>query len=150
MTEPNETVQTTDTTNPTQEEPSQSTTPLQEQEETVDLTSILKTVRKLVGYHEAYADFDADLIFYINSAFFTLNQYGVGPTTPFVVTGTEEEWTDFVEGTDLEMVKIYVPLSVRLDFDPPTNSALLAAMQERKKEMEWRLNYAVEYGGNES
>lgn len=146
MTEPNELDQTTDPN----EEPSQSITTPQEQEEIIDPTSILKTVRKLVGYHEDYTGFDLDLIFYINSAFFTLNQYGVGPETPFVITGTDEKWTDFVEGTDLEMAKTYVPLSVRLDFDPPTNSALLAAMQERKKEIEWRLNCAVEYGGTDS
>ena len=49
--------------------------------------SILRTIRKRMGPAEDYEYFDTDLIININSAFSRLCQLGVGPSTPFKITG---------------------------------------------------------------
>lgn len=108
--------------------------------------SILKTVRKMVGPSALYEVFDIDLIIYVNSVFFTLNQLGAGPEEPFKINGETETWSDFIDGDDVEAVKAYVAIRTRLYFDPPTNSSLLTAMQEQCKELEWRINHAVDKG----
>ena len=43
------------------------------------MESILTSIKKLVGIAEDYTVFDTDFIIYINSAFATLNQLGIGP-----------------------------------------------------------------------
>ena len=109
------------------------------------MDSILTSVKKFVGVGESYTHFDPDIIMHINSVFFTLYQLGIGDK-PFVITGDGEEWSDFspMAEENLEAIKSYMYLQVRLLFDPPTNAALLNAMKEMVKEYEWRLNVEVD------
>ena len=107
------------------------------------MESILESIRKLIGPSAQYDIFDNDLIMHINSAFFTLHQLGL-TEEPFVISGPDETWDEFHADTDLEAVKTYVYLKTRMYFDPPTNSALISAINEQIKELEWRLNVAVD------
>lgn len=103
--------------------------------------SILDSTKKVLGLDEAYDAFDQDIIMHINSVFADLNQLGLGPLLGFAITGSEEEWTSFIgDDPNLNAVKSYVYLRVRLLFDPPGTSYLIAAMQEQIQKMEWRLN----------
>ena len=90
--------------------------------------------------------FETDLIIHINSALSTLTQLGVGSEKGFVVTGTSETWSDFIgeERSDIEMIKSYVYMKVRLMFDPPQNSFLVDSLEKQCKEFEWRANVAVD------
>lgn len=108
------------------------------------MDSILDSIKKLLGIAEEYKHFDPDIIMHINSAFFTLNQLGVGPDEPFKIEDKSDTWDDFVSGQDVEAIKSYIGLKVRTLFDPPTNSSLLSAMNEQIKEFEWRLNVQVD------
>lgn len=110
------------------------------------MESILTSIKKLVGITEEYPHFDADLIMHINTAFMSLRQLGVGPKTGFLITSDESTWTEFLgkNNADLEAVKSYVYLRVRILFDPPANSAVLEAMKQQIQELEWRLNIEVE------
>ena len=108
------------------------------------MDSILDSIKKLLGITEEYKHFDPDIIMHINSAFFTLNQLGVGPDEPFKIEDNSDTWDDFVSGQDVEAIKSYIGLKVRTLFDPPTNSSLLSAMNEQLKEFEWRLNVQVD------
>lgn len=107
------------------------------------MESILESIRKLIGPSAQYTIFDNDLIMHINTVFFTLCQLGV-TEEPFVISGTDETWDEFHADTDLEAVKTYIYLKCRMYFDPPTNSALISAINEQIKELEWRLNVAVD------
>lgn len=108
------------------------------------MDSILDSIKKLLGITKEYKHFDPDIIMHINSAFFTLNQLGVGPDEPFKIEDNSDTWDDFVSGQDVEAIKSYIGLKVRTLFDPPTNSSLLSAMNEQIKEFEWRLNVQVD------
>lgn len=107
--------------------------------------SILTSIKKLLGITEEYEHFDQDIIIHINSVFMILNQLGVGPSNGFSITDKTAVWSDFVsEGTNLESVKSYIYLKVRLLFDPPTTSAVMESMNRMISELEFRLNVSAE------
>lgn len=112
-------------------------------------TSILTSTKKMLGIPEDYDVFDHDVITHINSAFSTLTQLGVGPSTGFMIEDDSAVWTDFIVDDDLEYnsVKTYIYLRVRQLFDPPTTSYLITAFDEQIKELEWRLNVHREETG---
>ena len=103
--------------------------------------SILISTKKILGIAEDYTVFDLDIITHINTAFSTLTQLGVGPSPGFMIEDDTAVWADFM-GSDLELnsIKSYVFLRVRMLFDPPQTSYLINAMQEQIREIEWRLN----------
>ena len=108
--------------------------------------SILKTIRRLIGPDEDYSYFDTQLIVHINAAFSRLCQLGVGPGTPFKITGLEEEWSDFIEDGFQEEVKQYVFLSVKNIFDPPSSSSVMNAYKEQIDKLEWLLRETARFG----
>ena len=110
------------------------------------MESILISIKKLIGFDKAYTQFDTDLIIHINSILMVLNQNGIGPDEGFAITGEMETWDDFIgsESNNLAGVKTYIYLKTKLIFDPPQSSALISAMKEEIKELEWRLNVQAE------
>ena len=109
--------------------------------------SILTSIKKLLGPEEEDTSFDLDITMHINSAFFNLNQLGVGPAIGFKIQDKTDVWTDFIgDRLDLESVKTYIYLKVRLVFDPPQSGFLVEAIKEQIKEYEWRLNNQAEGG----
>lgn len=107
--------------------------------------SILRSIKGLLGPDADYTEFDQDIIIFINAAFSTLTQLGLGPSEGFRITGYDEEWQDFLgDAKDLDSTKAYIFMKVKMAFDPPTSSFVLSAYQEACKEYEWRLNVAVD------
>lgn len=108
--------------------------------------SILTSIKKDLGLTETQNEFDSTIINHINSALMVLNQNGVGPKEGFMIFNEMTTWGEFIGDSTINLaaVKTYVYLSVKLDFDPPENGSLLAAMQARKTELEWRLNVQAE------
>lgn len=106
--------------------------------------SILVSIKKLLGLDIEYDAFDQDVIININSALLPLQQLGVG-SEPFYISGESEIWSDFLgDNYNLQAVKTYVYLRVRLVFDPPSSSAVMQMMQEQIRELEFRLNLEAE------
>lgn len=115
-----------------------------ENKEVVDpKNSILTSIKKLLGITESCTDFDTDIIMHINTVLMTLNQLGVG-TEGFQIEDKNAVWSEFVDPNKLAATKSYVHLRVKLLFDPPLNSAIIEAIKESIKELEWRLNVRVE------
>lgn len=110
------------------------------------MSSILNDVKKMIGPSASYDAFDTELIIHINSVFSILKQMGVGPQDEtFKISGEKEQWDDFYEeGENLEMVKTYIYLKVRLIFDPPQSSFVAEAINRQVSELEWRLNVEVD------
>lgn len=107
--------------------------------------SILTTTKKALGITEEYTHFDPDLIMYINSAFSVMTQLGVGPLNGFTITGSDEKWSDYaISDIELGFAKSYVPMKVKMMFDPPTTAALIDANNKMISEYEWRLNVEAE------
>lgn len=110
--------------------------------------SILISTKKTLGIAADYTAFDLDIITFINGSFSTLTQLGVGPAGGFAIDDDTAVWTDFI-GDDLQLnaVKTYVHLRVRLLFDPPTTAYLTDAFNKQIEELEWRLNVHREETG---
>ena len=108
-------------------------------------TSILTSIKKLLGVAEDYAEFDEDIMTHINSVFLNLTQLGVGPEEGFMIKDDTAEWEDFINNsTQLQAVKTYVYLKVKLLFDPPLSSSVTESINRMIAELEWRLNAAVD------
>ena len=109
------------------------------------MESILTSIKKLLGIDEEYTQFDSDIIMHINSVFLNLTQLGVGPSEGFQIEDDSDTWEDFIgDSNQLQAVKSYVYLKVKLVFDPPLSSSVIESMNRMITELEWRLNVAVE------
>lgn len=107
--------------------------------------SIQKTIKKLLGFEDAYKDFDTDILMHINTALMSLHQLGVGPAGGFSLSSGLETWAEFFGAhNDLHGVKTYIYFKVRLAFDPPSSSFVLASIEKQIAELEWRLNVQAE------
>lgn len=107
--------------------------------------SVLVSVKKVLGVPEDYTAFDFDIIMHINSVFSILYQMGIGPEESFYIEDDGSTWGDFFSETDLNVIRSYVFLRVRMLFDPPTTSFLLDAMTKQIQEFEWRISTQREW-----
>lgn len=102
-------------------------------------SSILKTIKKMLGVDPEYDVFDTTIETDINTALMTLDELGVGPSG-FRISGNTETWSNFLgTSTKLEGAKSYIYLRCRLLFDPPATSFVLESMSKQIAELEWRL-----------
>ena len=110
------------------------------------MESILTSIKKLLGIDPEYEHFDSDIILHINSVFMTLNQIGVGPEKTFSISDKFRTWNEFLgdREIDLNAVKSYIHLKVRLLFDPPMSSIVMESMNRMISEFEFRLNTEIE------
>lgn len=109
------------------------------------MESILNSIKKLLGIEPDDDSFDQELVMHVNTAFTLMAQLGLGPTDGFFITDATTKWTDYnPTRKDLEMMKSYIFLRVRLLFDPPQNSFLVDSIQKQCNEFEWRLNVQVD------
>lgn len=103
------------------------------------MESILISIKKLLGIMPDYTNFDDDIIIHINTAFAMLNQLGVGPKGGFMIVDENSAWEEYTTEKNLNMVKTYIYLKVRLLFDPPTSSVLVESINRSIAELEWRI-----------
>lgn len=109
--------------------------------------SILTSIKKLLSIAVEDKSFDQDIIININSVFMILNQIGVGPEKTFSIKDGTSKWIDFIGDNDeLDAVKTYIYLKVKMVFDPPASSSIMENYNELISEYEWRLNSRTDYG----
>lgn len=109
------------------------------------MESILTSIKKLLGVAEEYEHFDPDIIMHINSVLMILTQLGIGPEEGFSIEDETTLWSDFIpDSVNLDAVKSYIHLQVRLMFDPPSSGVITESMNRMIKELEWRLTVAAE------
>ena len=109
------------------------------------MDSILTSIKKLLGIDEEYTQFDNDIIMHINTVFLNLTQLGVGPEEGFLIEDDAATWDDFIgDSNQLQAVKTYVYLKVKLLFVPPLSSSVIESINRIISELEWRLNVAVD------
>lgn len=110
------------------------------------MDSILNTIKKLLGIDAADDSFDTDIIIHINSIIPNLSQIGIGPKNGFIITSSEQKWSDYIDSRviNIEGVKTYLYLKIKLIFDPPTNSTTIDSINKNLSELEWRMQLAIE------
>jgi hypothetical protein len=107
--------------------------------------SILNSTKKILGIEADYPAFDVDVITHINSTFAIVHQLGVGPEEGFAIEDESEEWGDLgLPLEQLNLLRTYLFLRVRMLFDPPATSFLIDAMNKQIEEYETRLSISRE------
>lgn len=109
------------------------------------MESILTSIKKLLMLDEDDTSFDTDIIIHINSVLSVLNQLGVGPDDGFSIADKTATWRELLGSyPNLDSVRSYVYLKVKLLFDPPTSGAVIESMNRVIGELEWRINATAE------
>lgn len=110
------------------------------------MESILTSIKNLLGIADECTDFDTAIVIHINTVFMTLTQLGVGPSMGFYITDKSTKWDAYLsDPTELQAVKTYMYLKVKLVFDPGSiGSSTLASYERTIQELEWRLNVMAE------
>lgn len=110
------------------------------------MESILTSIKKLIGINESDTAFDTDIIIHINTAFMSLTELKVGPSTGFIIMDNTATWTDFIrDPKKLAASKTYVYLRVKLLFDAESlTSSHVAAIERQIDKLEWLLNVSAE------
>ena len=115
--------------------------------------SILDDVKKCLGIAiddsdsetESYDPFNLDVLLFINATFNRIRQLGVGPEETFSIESNAETWGDFFGDTKVvEMVRAYMFLCVKMQFDPPTSSIAAEAYKSQIDKYEWCMNVDTE------
>lgn len=105
--------------------------------------NILKTIKKLIGGSVEDNSFDLDLLIHINTVFAILNRIGYAPENKFICD-EKSKWSDYLTGSeDLEMIKTYIYLKVKMIFDPPTSSVYAEAIKNNIAELETSISLLV-------
>lgn len=109
------------------------------------MESILASVKKVLGIDEVHTGFDEDIVLHINSVFAILQQMGVGPAEGFSIRDDSTVWDEYIQDVNqLNFVKSYIYLKVRLLFDPPVSSGAIESINKLISELEWRLFVACD------
>lgn len=108
------------------------------------MESILDSVKSYCGILPEATEFDSDIIMAVNAVMVVLNQFGIGPNTPFVVENREQTWEDLLGENPIGGVREYVNMRTRMLFDPPSNTYVMQALKDQIDEIEWRLLVEVD------
>lgn len=104
--------------------------------------TILNDVKTQLGPTPDDTHFDSELLIHINSVMIILYQLGVIRTPVMVDSSTE--WSAIIgDSTQLELVKTYMAMKVKMIFDPPTSGTLADSLNNIIRELEWRIAAAV-------
>lgn len=112
--------------------------------------SILSYIRKRCIGDEYEDDFDKDLVPIINMTLATLTQIGLGPSKGLFVEDEDTTWSDFISEDYsnstilLGFTKEYLYCKTRLNFDPPSSTALVEALKRSADEYEQRIKIELE------
>ncbi len=106
--------------------------------------SVLVSIKKRCGLAEEYPSFDEDILTSINTYLEFLYQIGLG-TEPKYVENASTTWGDlFGEYHEVNLVKDYIYIKVRLLFNPPDSSSVQQLLEKQASEIEWRINVSVD------
>ena len=101
--------------------------------------SILDSTKLQLGIQPDFFPFDEQIITDINTAFSVLNQLGIGPEEGFSISDNSTTWDEYTTDINLNMIKTYMGMKVRVMFDPPVSSFALDSLNKQIAEFEWRM-----------
>ena len=109
------------------------------------MSSILTDIKNLLGIDAEDTNFDTELVIFINAAISKVTQLGVGPEEGYSITGANETWESLIGSfKNLQAIKDYIYIDVRLIFDPPSNAFVVNAYRDMQNELAWRITVMVD------
>lgn len=111
----------------------------------IESPSILVSTKAMLGVAQDDTSFDSEILTFINSALAEVHQVGVGPKEGLMIFSHAEEWVDLIgTNVNLNLVKPYVYLYVKMLFDPPDIGFVITSMKEILERHLWRLMVEVD------
>lgn len=102
--------------------------------------SILDSLKTMLGILSDDTSFDNEIISHVNSFISNLTDINIGPEEGFIIEDVTSTWGDFVSDISImAAVREYLYASIRLVFDPPSNSFVVTSLEKAKDEAYWRL-----------
>ena len=103
------------------------------------MSDIITDVKQMVGASIYDNSFDVNIVIAINSALAVLSDIGISEVDNTCLNVDDAmTWDELLKGrTDIEYIKSYIHLKVKMLFDPPSSSALLDAYNRQIAEFEW-------------
>lgn len=115
--------------------------------------SVLNTIKKCLDVDPDNKDFDADILLHINSVLTIMKRLGIIPKTSKRISDDSVTWSQFIpdDSLDVEDIKDYIFLRVKLIFDPPQNQKHTDVLIDTYKEIEFGLmtQNEIKDGGEE-
>ena len=103
--------------------------------------SVLNTIKKCLDIDPDNKDFDTDILLHINSVLTIMKRLGIIPKTSKRISDDSVTWSQFIpdDSLDVEDIKDYIFLRVKLIFDPPQNQKHIDVLIDAYKEIEFGL-----------
>lgn len=115
--------------------------------------SVLNTIKKCLDIDPNNKDFDTDILLHINSVLTIMKRLGIIPKTSKRISDDSVTWSQFIpdDSLDVEDIKDYIFLRVKLIFDPPQNQKHTDVLIDTYKEIEFGLmtQNEIKDGGEE-
>lgn len=115
--------------------------------------SVLNTIKKCLDIDPDNKDFDIDILLHINSVLTIMKRLGIIPKTSKRISDDSVTWSQFIpdDSLDVEDIKDYIFLRVKLIFDPPQNQKHTDVLIDAYKEIEFGLmtQNEIKDGGEE-
>lgn len=109
------------------------------------MSSILSDVKIFCDIESDDDSFDIPITIHINGLFATLFENAAGPSDGFVVSNVKTTWDEFTSNKILQaLVKQYICIATKLEFDPSTSSTLTQALSAKADELLWRIREYAE------
>lgn len=103
--------------------------------------SVLHDIKQMLGQEWDDPTYDVDIKIHINTVFGILHQIGASPLEGFTISDETATWPMFIQDVaNVEMIKSYIYMQVRMMFDAPTTGPLMNSMQAQIDRLEWRLS----------
>ena len=112
------------------------------------MSSVLNSIKKLLGVDVSNNAFDTDITIFTNSGLSRVKDLGAGKdgVRIYIVDNTTE-WTDLFDDDEiLQMIQDLVYLTVKLVFDTPGTSFGIKAIEDEILKKEWLITAKVEEG----
>lgn len=105
---------------------------------------IFDDIKNLLGYGPDETDFDDEILSHLKTAVMILGQLGVGPPEGIEID-VNTEWSALIgERKDLEAIRRFAYVDVKLTWDPPTTGPKTQAFERERDRLEWRINVQAE------
>ena len=115
--------------------------------------SVLNTIKKCLDIDPDNKDFDMDIFLHINSVLTIMKRLGIIPKTSRRISDDSVTWSQLIpdDSLDVEDIKDYIFLRVKLIFDPPQNQKHTDVLIDAYKEIEFGLmtQNEIKDGGEE-
>lgn len=104
---------------------------------------ILEDIKKLLNITDGIDVFDEELLIHINS---TISIFGqLWNHNKDVVVDKKTTWEEYIGSVDFTAIRMLIYLTVKLNFDTPSNSFAIEAINKQVLELQYRLMYHGEF-----